>query len=171
MSANKAIAIIGGGAEGFFSAICATQLAKQKGLSLDIRIFEATGQYLKKVGISGGGRCNVIHNCFDVKMFCQNYPRGSRELLSPMKQFQAKDTVEWFKNAGVHLVAQVESRMFPDTNSSATIIDCYLELVEQFHIKLVPNSTVKAITTLSPQYLQLQFWMTNLSSPTRFLWQ
>jgi predicted Rossmann fold flavoprotein len=157
MKVNKAIAIIGGGAAGFFAAICAAQLAKQKGLLLDIRIFEATGQYLKKVSISGGGRCNVTHNCFDVKMFCQNYPRGSRELLSPMQQFQAKDTVEWFENAGVHLVAETDGRMFPDTNSSATIIDCYLELVEQFHIKLVPNSTTKVITALSPHQLQLQF--------------
>ena len=90
MSADKAIAVIGGGAAGFFSAINAAQLAKQKGIALDIRILESSGQVLKKVKISGGGRCNVTHNCFDVKMFCQNYPRGSRELLSPMQKFQAK---------------------------------------------------------------------------------
>ncbi len=155
MSANKSIAIIGGGAAGFFSAINAAQLAKQKGLSLDIRILESSGHYLKKVKISGGGRCNVTHHGFDVKLFCQNYPRGSRELLSPMQKFQAKDTVEWFKKAGVRLVTEADGRMFPDTNSSATIVDCYLSLAKQFQIKLMPNSTVKAIEPLAPHQLKL----------------
>ena len=126
MSLNKSIAVIGGGAAGFFSAICTAQLAQQKGLSPDIRIFEASEHVLKKVRISGGGRCNVTHNCFDVKLFCKNYPRGSRELLSPMQRFQASDTVEWFKNAGVQLIAEPDGRMFPDTNSSETIIECFL---------------------------------------------
>jgi predicted Rossmann fold flavoprotein len=156
MSATKVIAIIGGGAAGFFAAINAAQLAKQKGFALDIRILESTGQYLKKVRISGGGRCNVTHHCFDVKMFCQNYPRGSRELLSPMQRFQARDTVKWFKQEGVRLIAEADGRMFPDTNSSATIIDCYLNLAKKFQIKLIPNSTVKAIETLTPHQLKLK---------------
>jgi predicted Rossmann fold flavoprotein len=156
MSVDKAIAVIGGGAAGFFSAICAAQLAKEKGLSVDIRIFESTGQYLKKVKISGGGRCNVTHHCYDIKMFCQNYPRGSRELLSPMQRFQAKDTVEWFKKEGVQLVAEADGRMFPDTDSSATIIDCYLKLVEKFQIKLAPESRVSSIEPLSSNRLKLQ---------------
>jgi hypothetical protein len=155
MSAHKTIAIIGGGAAGFFSAISAAQLARQKRLSLDIRILESTKQYLKKVKISGGGRCNVTHNCFDVELFCQNYPRGSRELLSPMQKFQAKDTVEWFKQAGVHLVAEADGRMFPDTNSSATIVDCYLQLAREFKIKLLPDSPVTAIETSAPHQLKL----------------
>ena len=136
MSLNKSIAVIGGGAAGFFSAICTAQLAQQKGLSPDIRIFEASEHVLKKVRISGGGRCNVTHNCFDVKLFCKNYPRGSRELLSPMQRFQASDTVEWFKNAGVQLVAEPDGRMFPDTNSSETIIDCFFNLIQKHKIKL-----------------------------------
>ena len=155
MSVHKAIAIIGGGAAGFFSAINAAQLAQQKGLSLDIRILESSGHYLKKVKISGGGRCNVTHHCFDVKTFCQNYPRGSRELLSPTQRFQAEDTVEWFKKAGVRLVAEADGRMFPDTNSSQTIIDCYLNLAKQFQIQLMPNSTVKAIEPLASRQLKL----------------
>ena len=96
--------------------------AETKNLSTDIRIFESSNQYLKKVRISGGGRCNVTHNCFDVRTFCQNYPRGSKELLSPMQRFQAKDTVKWFKEVGVNLVAEEDGRMFPDTNTSETII-------------------------------------------------
>lgn len=106
------IAIVGGGAAGFFAAINTAKFAEQAGLTFDIKIFESSDQYLKKVKISGGGRCNVTHNCFDVRTFCQNYPRGSRELLSPMQRFQAKDTVEWFKREGVNLVAEADGRMF-----------------------------------------------------------
>jgi predicted Rossmann fold flavoprotein len=155
MSLNKAIAVIGGGAAGFFSAICAAQLAQQKGLSPDIRIFEASEQVLKKVRISGGGRCNVTHNCFDVKLFCKNYPRGSRELLSPMQRFQASDTVEWFKNAGVQLVAEADGRMFPDTDSSETIIDCFFSLIDKYKIKLITKCPVKSIESVSPNRLKL----------------
>lgn len=155
MSSRKTIAIVGGGASGFFSAICAAQLAQQKGISLDIRILESTNQYLTKVKISGGGRCNVTHHCFDVELFCQNYPRGARELLSPMQKFQAKDTVEWFKQAGVHLVAEADGRMFPDTNSSATIVDCYLQLARDLKVKLVPDSPVTAIEATAPHQLKL----------------
>jgi predicted Rossmann fold flavoprotein len=157
MSSKKTIAIIGGGAAGFFSAICAAQLAEQKGLSVDIRIFESTGGYLKKVKISGGGRCNVTHDCFDVKTFYQNYPRGSRELLSPMQRFQAKDTVTWFKNAGVNLVAESDGRMFPDTNSSQTILDCFHSLIEKYQIKLIPDSPVNFIDSKSSDKLTLKF--------------
>ena len=155
MSATKTIVIIGGGAAGFFSAINAAQLAQQKGLSVDIRILEASGHHLKKVKISGGGRCNVTHHCFDVQTFCKNYPRGSRELLSPMQRFQAKDTVEWFKKAGVRLVAEADGRMFPDTNSSQTIIDCYLDLAKQFKIQLMTNNPVTAIEPLPSRQLKL----------------
>ena len=156
MSLNKSIAVIGGGAAGFFSAICTAQLAQQKGLSPNIRIFEASEQVLKKVRISGGGRCNVTHNCFDVKLFCKNYPRGSRELLSPMQRFQASDTVEWFKNAGVQLVAEPDGRMFPDTNSSETIIDCFFNLIEKHKIKLITNCPVKSIEAVSPNRFKLK---------------
>jgi predicted Rossmann fold flavoprotein len=155
MSLNKALAVIGGGAAGFFSAICAAQLAQQKGLSSDIRIFEASEQVLKKVRISGGGRCNVTHNCFDVNLFCKNYPRGSRELLSPMQRFQASDTVEWFKNAGVQLIAEADGRMFPDTNCSETIIDCFFNLIEKHKIKLSTKCQVKAIEVVSPNRFKL----------------
>lgn len=155
MSLNKSIVVIGGGAAGFFSAICTAQLAHQKGFSTDIRIFEASEHVLKKVRISGGGRCNVTHNCFDVKLFCKNYPRGSRELLSPMQRFQASDTVEWFKNAGVQLVAEADGRMFPVTNSSETIIDCFFDLIEKHNIKLNTNCPVKSIEVVSQKKFKL----------------
>jgi predicted Rossmann fold flavoprotein len=155
MSLNKSITIIGGGAAGFFSAICAAQLAQQKCLSSDISIFEASEQVLKKVKISGGGRCNVTHNCFDVKLFCKNYPRGSRELLSPMQRFQASDTVKWFKNAGVQLVAEPDGRMFPDTNSSKTIIDNFFNLIDKHKIKLSTKCPVKSIDVVSPNRFKI----------------
>jgi predicted flavoprotein YhiN len=101
-------------------------LAQQKGFSPEIQIFEASANILKKVRIYVGGRCNVTHNYFDFKLFCKNYPRGSRELLSPMQRFQASVTVEWFKNSGIQLIAEPDGRLFPDTNSSETIIECFL---------------------------------------------
>jgi predicted Rossmann fold flavoprotein len=152
---KKTIAIIGGGAAGFFSAICSAQLAESKGIKVNILIFESSDKYLKKVKISGGGRCNVTHNIFEVKTFCQNYPRGQRELLSPMQRFQAKDTVEWFKNAGVDLVAEEDGRMFPTTNSSETIIQCYLDLVEKHGIQLMPNHSVEDLKSSSNDQIEI----------------
>lgn len=151
------IAVVGGGAAGFFSAINCAQSARQLGVSADIRIFESSGSFLKKVKISGGGRCNVTHNCFEVKSFCQNYPRGSRELLSPMQRFQAKDTVEWFAKAGVKLVAEADGRMFPVTNTSETIVNCYLDLAKDFQIELKTHHKVDKIVPLAPEKWQLQF--------------
>ncbi len=154
-SPAKKIAIIGGGAAGFFSAICAAQFAEAQGILVDIRIFESSDKYLKKVKISGGGRCNVTHNIFEVKTFCQNYPRGQRELLSPMQRFQAKDTVEWFKDAGIELVAEDDGRMFPTTNSSETIIQCYLDLVEKHGIQLMPNHSIEDMKALSEDQIEI----------------
>lgn len=143
MNTSKKIAIIGGGAAGFFSAITAAQLAQQSNTKVEVYIFESSDKYLKKVKISGGGRCNVTHNIFEVQNFVKNYPRGQRELLSPMQRFQAKDTVEWFKAAGIEIVAEEDGRMFPVTNSSETIIQCYLDMVEKLGIHLMPNHSVE----------------------------
>jgi len=139
------IAIVGGGAAGFFCAITAARLAQEKNLSCRVTILESSNQFLKKVKISGGGRCNVTHKLFDVSEFCQNYPRGRRELLSPMQKFQAQDTVKWFQKAGIRLIAEDDGRMFPDTHSSQTIIDCYLDQANQFGVDLKLRSPVKSI--------------------------
>lgn len=157
MRKQTKIAIIGGGAAGFFAAINAAQVAQSQSLDLDIRIFESSSSFLKKVKISGGGRCNVTHNCFDVSRFCQNYPRGGKALLSPMQRFQAKDTVQWFKERGVHLVAEDDGRMFPDTNTSDTIINCYLEQAQKLQIQLETHSAVKSITALDEKKWSLSF--------------
>jgi len=123
MSEKKRLVIVGGGAAGFFSAINAAQLA----LGLEVIILEKTHKLLSKVRISGGGRCNVTHQCFDNKLLAANYPRGNKELLSCFHQFNAADTIEWFSQRNIKLKAEPDGRMFPDTDSSETIINCFLE--------------------------------------------
>jgi predicted Rossmann fold flavoprotein len=149
-------AIIGGGAAGFFAAINTAILADQLKIPINIKIFESSNQYLKKVRISGGGRCNVTHNCFDVRLFCQNYPRGSKELLSPMQRFQAQDTIEWFKKEDIEIVAEEDGRMFPVSNSSETIINCFLDLVKKYNIELLPQSPIKKLSKNEINQWQLE---------------
>ena len=97
------IAIIGGGASGVFASLRCAEVAKSKKIDVDIQVFEASTKLLKKVRISGGGRCNVTNHIFEVTNFCSNYPRGKKELLSPFQKFQAADTVKWFEKRGVKL--------------------------------------------------------------------
>ena len=147
MSVRKII-IVGGGAAGFFAAINAAENAKINNIPVDVQILEASGATLKKVSISGGGRCNVTHNLFEVRAFCERYPRGSKELLSAFQRFQAKDTVEWFQKRGVHLVAEEDGRMFPDTNTSETIIKCFEESAATAGVQVRLNHKVESITKL-----------------------
>lgn len=149
------IGIIGGGAAGFFAAIRAGEYASQQNRSVQITILEASSTVLKKVKISGGGRCNVTHHCFDIREFVKNYPRGQKELLSPLYRFQAKDTVEWFQQKGVRLVVEDDGRMFPDTNSSQTIIDCFLKEIEKWKIDLKTNSNVKSVAVMDNGLFQV----------------
>jgi len=135
------IGIIGGGAAGFFSAIRAAELNPKN----KIIIFEQGGQLLKKVRISGGGRCNVTHHQYEINKFCDNYPRGKKELKSPFHSFQAQDTVHWFKEKGVRLVAEADGRMFPDTNSSETIISCFINLTKKYNIEVLKNHKIQSI--------------------------
>lgn len=145
MQNSHTIAIVGGGAAGFFGALRAAEVAQELHRNVSIHLFENSSQVLKKVRISGGGRCNVTHHCFEAQQFAQNYPRGSKELLSPFKQFQALDTIAWFKERGVNIVAEEDGRMFPDTNSSETIINCFLQEVKRLNIQLHLNHSVQSI--------------------------
>ncbi|PJD96094.1 MAG: aminoacetone oxidase family FAD-binding enzyme [Parachlamydia sp.] len=114
--------VIGGGAAGFFGAIsCAA-----KNPEAHVFLLEKNRQILAKVRISGGGRCNVTHACFDPQELASHYPRGSKALLGPFYRFQPKDTIEWFEKRGVELKIEDDGRMFPITDSSQTIIDCLL---------------------------------------------
>lgn len=142
---TQKIIIVGGGAAGFFAAINAAELARENHRSLSISILEFSSSVLKKVRISGGGRCNVTHNLFDPRQFCERYPRGSKELLASFQRFQAKDTVEWFQSHGVRLVAEDDGRMFPDTDTSETIINCFQQCVADLGIQVLLNHRVESI--------------------------
>ena len=114
------IAVVGGGAAGFFAAISAAQ----ENPDAKVAVYEKSGRFLSKVKVSGGGRCNVTHACFEPKDLIKRYPRGSKELLGPFYTWQPRDMVEWLESRGVELKAESDGRMFPVTDSSQTIIDC-----------------------------------------------
>jgi len=120
---SRKITIIGGGAAGFFAAITAAEADP----SAEVTVYEKGNAFLTKVKISGGGRCNVTHACFDPAMLSKNYPRGSRELRGAFHEWQPQDTVAWFEARGVELKAEADGRMFPVTDSSQTIIDCFMK--------------------------------------------
>lgn len=138
----KKIAIIGGGAAGFFGAI--NLAVKNPGYS--ITVFEKSNQVLSKVKVSGGGRCNVTHACFDPSKLISFYPRGGNELLPLFKKFNPQNTVEWFENRGVKLKTETDGRMFPVSNSSQTIIDCFLNEVKHNSVTLKTQHALTSIT-------------------------
>ncbi|WP_430614222.1 NAD(P)/FAD-dependent oxidoreductase [Flavobacterium sp. JP2137] len=138
---NYDVLIIGGGAAGFFTAINLAE--KTKGIK--IAILERGKEVLSKVRISGGGRCNVTHACFDPKELVGFYPRGSKELRGPFNQFCSGDTIEWFEKRGVALKIEDDGRMFPVTDSSQTIIDCFLTATRELNIDLLTGYSVQAV--------------------------
>ncbi|MGB7769911.1 MAG: NAD(P)/FAD-dependent oxidoreductase [Verrucomicrobiia bacterium] len=138
----KRLGIVGGGAAGFFAALACAET--QSGAQ--IFILEKTSQFLSKVKISGGGRCNVTHAGFDEREFAARFPRGERTLIGPFKQFQARDTVAWFAARGVKLKTESDGRMFPTTDSSQTIIDCLLGAARAAGVTLKTNCGVENVT-------------------------
>lgn len=126
------VVVVGGGAAGFFAAIAAKKTYPQATVTLH----ERTNQVLSKVRISGGGRCNVTHACFDPKELVKHYPRGSKELLGPFHRFQPADTIEWFLDKGIELKTEDDGRMFPVTDSSQTIIDCLLKEADRVGVQI-----------------------------------
>lgn len=139
------IGIVGGGASGVFTALRVGELTKACRSSVEIVVLEAGQNPLKKVSISGGGRCNVTHNEMEVSRLVENYPRGKKELRGPFQEFNPADTIEWFKSRGVKLHAEEDGRMFPVSNSSKTIIDCFLNESEKLKISLLKNHNVQKI--------------------------
>ncbi|MFT4644129.1 MAG: putative Rossmann fold flavoprotein [Planctomycetota bacterium] len=126
------IVIIGGGAAGFFSAI---QVA-EKNPNLKIIILEKSPKVLEKVKISGGGRCNVTHACFEPKELVKFYPRGHKELLGPFHQFMTGDMMAWLADNGVETKIEADGRIFPASNSSQTIIDLFESLIRKYNIEV-----------------------------------
>ncbi len=145
----KKVIIIGGGAAGFFTAIN----AKEMNPELDITILEKGNKVLQKVKISGGGRCNVTHACFEPKELVQFYPRGEKELLGPFHQFMTGDTFEWFENNGIPLKIEKDNRVFPESNSSQTIIDCFLNKTKRLGISVLKNHGVTTIQKQANSWL------------------
>lgn len=132
--------VIGGGAAGFFGAIaCAEKL----GPNGSVTIFEATAHPLAKVRISGGGRCNVTHACFDPRELVRRYPRGSRELLGAFHRWQPRDTIAWFAARGVDTKTESDGRMFPVTDDSSSIVECLRRAAEQAGVRLVTSLGVR----------------------------
>ena len=140
------IVVIGGGAAGFFGAVtCASAHPHTQ-----VTLLEAGRQPLSKVRISGGGRCNVTHACFDPAALVQYYPRGGKALRGAFSRFQPKDTVAWFKSHGVQLKTEDDGRMFPVTDNSETIVNCLIEAAEEAGVQLRVGTAVKSVKQHSP---------------------
>ena len=138
---SKKLVVIGGGAAGFFCAINAARLNPE----LKVLLIEKSGKLLSKVKVSGGGRCNVTHSCFDITEMSRKYPRGGNFVKKTLHQFFTIDTIEWFKERGVLLKEEKDGRMFPVTDSSQTIVDCLLDEVNKYGVEIVLNAEVKKI--------------------------
>lgn len=141
MNSNYDIIIVGGGAAGFFTAINIAE----KNTKLRIAILERGKSVLEKVRVSGGGRCNVTHACFVPNDLVKFYPRGEKELRGPFHQFCSGDTIEWFEKHGVTLKIEDDGRMFPTTDSSQTIIDCFVNATQKLKIDVLTSQSVQSI--------------------------
>jgi predicted Rossmann fold flavoprotein len=135
------LVVIGGGAAGFFCAVNAARLNP----ALQVTIVEKTGKLLSKVRISGGGRCNVTHACFDIPALVKKYPRGGNFLKKTFHQFDTKECIKWFEERGVKLKTEADGRMFPATDSSQTIIECLLREANRYNVQILMNREVKQL--------------------------
>src|SRR2546423_12972055 len=151
MSSRRVI-VVGGGAAGFFAAIRCAEAAPD----IEVTLLEKGPKFLSKVRISGGGRCNVTHSCFDVRELTARFPRGDQALIAPFHRFQASDTVAWFEARGVKLKTERDGRMFPVTDSSQTIIDCLVHAAEAAGVKLAANRSVQSVAKLEQGGFELK---------------
>lgn len=149
---NKKIVIVGGGAAGFFAAIRVAEQAP----GASVVILEGTRKLLTKVRISGGGRCNVTHNCMIPSELVENYPRGKKELRGPFSQFHAADTVSWFEKRGVPLKAESDGRMFSVTDKSETIIKCLTGAAQNSGVTIQTGKKVTGIQKTDDGYFEIQ---------------
>lgn len=139
--AKKRLIVIGGGAAGFFCAVNAARMNPQ----LSVILLEKSNKLLSKVKISGGGRCNVTHACFDINEMSRRYPRGGNFVKKAFHQFFTTDTLKWFEERGIRIKAESDGRMFPDTDSSQTIIDCLLREAGKYSVDISLNKDVKQL--------------------------
>jgi len=136
------VVVIGGGAAGFFAAIAA---AERLGPAGRVTLLEGAERVLAKVRISGGGRCNLTHSCFDPAELARRYPRGGRELLGAFHRWQPRDTLEWFARRGVAAKAEADGRMFPVTDDSATVVDCLERAARQAGVEVRLRSPARSL--------------------------
>ena len=151
------VVIVGGGAAGFFAAIaCAEQL----GAAGAVTLYEATAHPLAKVRVSGGGRCNVTHACFEPRELAKKYPRGGRELLGAFHRWQPRDMIAWLAERGVETKTEDDGRMFPATDDSATIVDCLTAAAEKAGVRLVTSMGVRKAERTKRDGEPPSFWVT-----------
>ncbi|MBD2465331.1 NAD(P)/FAD-dependent oxidoreductase [Oscillatoria sp. FACHB-1407] len=149
MSGNLRVLVIGGGAGGFFGAIACAEAHPHA----QVTLLEAGRAPLTKVRISGGGRCNVTHACFDPATLVQFYPRGGKALRGAFSRFQPKDTIAWFQRRGVTLKTEADGRMFPVTDDSATIVECLTKAAQSAGVRIKTNASVVAIQRVGTDFL------------------
>lgn len=147
------VIVIGGGAAGFFGAIACAEANPQ----LKVTLIEAGNKPLAKVRISGGGRCNVTHRCFEPARLVANYPRGGKALRGAFSRFQPQDTVQWYESRGVKLKTEADGRMFPITDSSETIINCLMRAADRAGVELRTGVGVKTVKQYQDDYQQNYF--------------
>jgi predicted Rossmann fold flavoprotein len=139
---RETLVVIGGGAAGFFCAINAARLHP----NLDVCILEKSNKLLAKVKVSGGGRCNTTHACFEIPELVQKYPRGQNFLKKTFHWFNTNDTIQWFAERGVDLKTEADGRMFPKSNESQTIIDCLLKEADKYKVQVQIQTAVEKIS-------------------------
>lgn len=148
MEDGMRVAVIGGGAAGFFAALSVAEHHP----SAHVVLFEKSGKLLSKVKISGGGRCNVTNACFTPSSLAKNYPRGGKQLKKAFTEFQAKDTVEWFTSRGVPLKTEPDGRMFPQSDDSQSIIDCLMQEAHKKGVEIKMQAPVGSIVLYNGEY-------------------
>lgn len=148
----KTIIIIGGGASGFFAAINASE----KYPDAKITILEKSNKLLSKVRISGGGRCNVTHHCFEHAELVKNYPRGHKELRQVFSRFSVEDTIHWFEKRNVNLKTESDGRMFPVSNSSESIIQCFMHEAQRKNIEIKLQEEVLELNLLETKQIKIK---------------
>jgi predicted Rossmann fold flavoprotein len=147
---QRHVVIAGGGAAGFFAAIACAEADP----GCTVTLYEATAHPLAKVKVSGGGRCNVTHACFEPRELVRRYPRGGRELLGAFHRWQPRDTVEWFARRGVPLKTEADGRMFPATDSSQTIVDCLETAAAKAGVRVVLRTGIRQVERVAPNALE-----------------
>jgi predicted Rossmann fold flavoprotein len=159
---SKQLIVIGGGAAGFFCAVNAARLNPH----LKVTVLEKTSKLLAKVKISGGGRCNLTHACYDIGEMSKNYPRGDKFVKKTFHHFFVSDTIKWFEERGVRLKAEEDGRMFPVTDSSQTVMDCLIREAAKYKVEIITNAEVKNVMAKAKRF-DVLFYDSRSASPAK----